>query len=143
MPNRVTTKRPLWLLIAGIILLIWNLIGLAAFVSQAVMTANGALASKQQELFSQMPAWDWTAYALAVFTGGLGAGAVLLRKRWAVGLFAVSVVAVVAQLSYPFFIAKTIDITNLAMSGFPLFIFLVGCVQTGLAWRWRADGWLA
>ena len=145
MPNRFITKRPLWLLIAGILFLLWDLAGVAAFVGQATMSPAtfAALPKAQQDLFGAMPIWVWIAYAVAVFAAVLGALAVLWRKGWAVGLYAISLLAVLAQFSYPFLIVRAIEIANLAMSGFPLFIIVMGVMQAVLTWRWRAAGWLA
>ncbi len=52
-----------------------------------------------------MPGWAWVAYAIGVGVGTLGAIGLLLRKWWAPLAFALSLIAVLVQFSYPFLFA--------------------------------------
>jgi hypothetical protein len=133
---------PRWLLWASIVLLLWNVAGLGAFVIQSEMSAEmiAALPPAQRDLWNAMPVWDWIAYAVAVNAGSIGAIGLLARKRWAVPLFALCIIGVIVQFSYPFLIARAI--TSLAMAAFPIFILVMAVVQWGLARNWRAKGWL-
>jgi hypothetical protein len=136
------TERPRWIFWASIALLLWNLMGLGAFVYQSDMSAEtiAALPAAQRDLWNAMPMWDWIAYAVAVNAGSIGAIGLLARKGWAVPLFALSIIAVIVQFSYPFLIARAI--TDMAMAAFPIFILVMAVVQWGLARNWRAKGWL-
>ena len=66
---------PRWLLWVSIILLLWNLMGVGAFVSQWMMSADqlATLPPEQQVMWAKMPSWAWAAYAVAVFAGTAGA----------------------------------------------------------------------
>ena len=88
--------------ILGLILLGWNLMGLAAFILQystdlATLAKNDPYTA---QIFAQMPGWTWAAYAVAVGAGTLGATLLLMRKAAAVGLFLLSVIAVIVQFGY-------------------------------------------
>jgi hypothetical protein len=133
---------PRWLLWVSILLLLWNLTGLAAFVYQSEMSPKmiAALPPAQRDLWNAMPVWDWIAYAVAVNAGSIGAIGLLARKRWAVSLFALSIIAVIIQFSYPFLIARAI--TDLGMAAFPLFILMMALLQWLLARNWQAKAWL-
>ena len=68
--------------IIAIGLLIWNLIGVAAFAMQYGADL-GALAKSDPytaRIFAEMPGWAWAAYAVAVGAGTGGALLLLLRN---------------------------------------------------------------
>jgi hypothetical protein len=134
--------RPRWLLWASIVLLLWNMMGLAAFVYQSEMSAEtiAKLPPAQRDLWTAMPVWDWIAYAVAVNAGSIGAIGLLARKQWAVPLFALCIIGVIVQFSYPFLIARAF--TSLEMAAFPIFILVMAVVQWLVARHWRARGWL-
>jgi hypothetical protein len=135
---------PRWLLWAGIALLLWNLMGVGAFVSQWSMSADdiAALPQIQRDLWVSMPGWTWAAYAIAVIAGVLGAIGVLLRKWWAALAFSLSLIAVLIQFSYPFLLAKGAQ-TGMDMLAFPIFIVVIGVTQWLLSRHWQRRGWLA
>lgn len=134
---------PRWLLWVGIALLLWNLMGIGAFISQFTMSAADIdkLPQIQKDLWAGMPGWAWTAYAIAVCAGTIGAIGVLMRKYWATLLFALSLIAVLVQFSYPFLIAKGAQ-TGIDMLAFPIFIVLMAVVQWQLSRHWQRKGWL-
>jgi hypothetical protein len=134
---------PRWLLWISIALLLWSLAGVGAFVSQFSMSAEtiAALPPDQRGLWTNMPAWAWVAYAVATLPALGGAIGLLMRKGWAVPLYALSIVGILVQFSYPFLIAKAF--TSLAMAAFPLFILVMGIAEWLLARHWRAKGWIS
>lgn len=88
----------------GVLFLIWNFIGIGAFAMQWTMDLD-ALAKTdpyQAKTFAEMPAWAWGAYGVAVAAGTLGALCLVLRRRWAVILSGVEVIAVLVQFGYTF-----------------------------------------
>lgn len=125
-------------------LLIWNLIGVAMFVSQWRMDAQdiAQMPSTQQFLWTHMSARVWIAYATAVIAGTLGAAALWRRHKVAVPLFAVSLLALVIQFTNPVLL-KTAAREGYGLMAFPLFLIGVGGAQLLLAYRWRSKGWLA
>jgi hypothetical protein len=139
-----TPVRPRWLTAAGVALLLWNLMGVGAFVSQWMMAADqlATLPLEQREMWVSMPGWAWAAYAVAVFAGTAGAIGLLMRKGWAVPLFAVSLIAVLVQFTYPFIIADGVRTLGASALLFPLFIIAIGGLQAWLSARWRTAGWL-
>lgn len=134
---------PRWLLWAGIILLIWNLIGVAAFFAQWSMTPAdiAKLPQTQQDLWNGMPGWAWAAYAIAVGAGTFGAIGIIMRKWWAALLFSLSLIAVLIQFSYPFLIANAAG-GGMEMLGLPIFIVVVAVIQWLSSRSWQRKGWL-
>jgi ribose/xylose/arabinose/galactoside ABC-type transport system permease subunit len=89
------TPRHLW--VVGVIALLWNAVGALDFVM--TQTKNEAYMSsftpEQLEFFYGFPAWVVAAWAVAVWGGVIGSVLLLLRKRFAVQLFLVSLAVMV------------------------------------------------
>ena len=134
---------PKWLLWVGILFLLWNLMGIGAFASQWTMSDAdvAALPQVQRDLWVSMPGWAWVAYAIGVGVGTLGAIGLLLRKWWAPLAFALSLIAVLVQFSYPFLFAQQAQ-ADMAMLAFPIFIVVMAIIQWQLSRAWQRKGWL-
>ncbi len=142
MENVIQNTKPKWLLFAGIAFLLWNLMGVASFFTEATMSAEALskLPKEQQELWGDMGIFGWIAYATAVGAGTLGAIGVLLGRKWAVPLYLLCIVAIVAQFSFPFGYALGRDLMSLMI--FPAFILIAAICQWLFARKWRDAGWL-
>jgi hypothetical protein len=140
-----STERPRWVMIASIVLLIWNLIGIGAFAAQWNVAHNAldTLPPAEQVMWREMPGWAWGAYGIAVGAGALGAIGLVMRKSWAVPLLALSLIAVLIQFFNAFVLQDGIATVGANAVFFPLFIIAVGIVQWVLSRRWRAAGWLS
>lgn len=99
--------------IISVIALLWNIMGVIAYLGQAYITpeALALLPEAEQAWYTNVPAWVTAAFAIAVFAGTLGCIALLLRKKWASILFVVSLICVLAQSMYTFLIQTFIEIT--------------------------------
>ena len=133
-------SRNFWI-VAGL-LLVWALIGDAAYLAQ--VTADlGELAKTDPaaaRAFSEMPEWAWSAYAIAVWVGTLGAIALLLRRRIAVPLYAVSLAAVLVQFGWSLFGSDIIAAKGASAAAFPLFIIAVAAFSLWFAWTKARQG---
>ncbi|AMK22721.1 MULTISPECIES: sugar transporter [unclassified Sphingobium] len=118
----------------GIILLLWNLMGVAAFIIQ--YTADlGQLAKTDPytaNIFAAMPVWAWATYAVAVGAGTLGATLLLLRKAAAAPLFLLSIVAVIVQFGYSFIHTDLLAVKDITAAIFPVVILIIAIFQ----WRY-------
>jgi hypothetical protein len=130
---------------AAIILLVWNLIGVAALVSQATMDLDALARTDpyQARMFLTMPSWAWAAYAIAVIASVIGSGALLLRKAIAVRMFALSLAAMLVQFGRVFLATDLIAVKGWGAAAFPAFIVIVGLFALWFAWRLRGEGKLA
>ena len=63
--------------------LVWNLMGVFNYLTQAFMTNEvlATLPKDQQLLYEDVPAWVTAAFATAVFSGTVGALLLLLKKK--------------------------------------------------------------
>jgi hypothetical protein len=134
---------PRWLTAVGIVFLLWSVIGIAAFISQWSMSPAdiAALPSTERALWGSMPGWAWVAYAIAVSLAFIGSIGLILRRWWAPLAYSFSLIALLAQFSYPFLIAKGAQ-TDIGMLAFPIFIVVMGVVQWQLSRHWQRKGWL-
>ena len=100
------TKAPIWFWVASAVALVWNALGVFAYVQQVLMSSEqfAALPQQQQDLLASQPGWVTAAFAIAVFAGFTAAIVMLMRKRVAVRLFLVSLLAVIVQFSSYFII---------------------------------------
>lgn len=105
-------KPPTWFWIIGALALLWNTMGLAAYFEFYTISAEdfAALRPEQQDLFANQPFWLTAAFAIAVFAGFIGSVLLLARKRLAVRMFLLSMVAVFIQFGGLFLVLEYADV---------------------------------
>ena len=91
--------------------LIWNLIGVFNYLTQAFMTDEilASLPQDQQLIYQEVPALVTAAFAIAVFSGTLGALLMLLKKKIATTFFILSFIGIISQMSYGLLINENTD----------------------------------
>ncbi len=126
--SKSTNKPGIDFWIIGIVALIWNLMGVFAYLQQAYMTEEDLMAMPvaEQALYENIPAWVTGAYAIAVFGGALGCILLLLRKKLAGSLFLISLVGIVVQMSYNIFMSKAADVYGPGGISMTAMIILIG-----------------
>ena len=138
-------KVPGWFKVVNILLLLWNLFGFAIFVAtisvynnqQALLDAG--LTQEQADIQLATPGWVYVAFCVAVTCGVAGCVALLLRKKMAVQLVAVSLVGVLAQNTYTYLLSDVVKVMGPGPS--PL-VILVGIGLIPWAMSARKKGWL-
>ncbi|MFN3945777.1 MAG: hypothetical protein ACK4K7_12710 [Allosphingosinicella sp.] len=93
----IHVRPPIWFWIVVGLALLWNLLGVAAYLAEAFGMAQSAAHSAMIDV---RPAWATAAYAIAVFGGTLGCLALLMRRRWAYVLLGVSFAALLVQQAW-------------------------------------------
>lgn len=134
--------RKFW--IVATLILLWNVIGDIAYLSQASadLAALALHDPVQARALAAMPTWAWSAYAVAVWGGTLGAVLLLLRRKEAWWLFALSTLAVVVQFGWSFLGFPMIAEKGWSSAAFPLVIFVIALASTLFARAKAADGTL-
>ncbi|WP_372936408.1 hypothetical protein [Seonamhaeicola sp.] len=139
MSNSTTIKPPFWFWIISVIALVWNGMGVNAYLQQAYNTESyRAMYTKEQlEIAANMPVWVTAAFAIAVFSGALASIGLLLRKSWSVKLWILSLIAVIIQMGY-------ILINEYASSiGMTIMIIVFAFLFVWFARKSKAKGWLS
>jgi len=110
--------------IIGVVALIWNGLGVMAYLGKAFITEEmiAELPKEQQaEFLVELPAWVTGAFAIAVFSGVLASILLLMKKKLAYPLFIISAIAAIAQHAYLF---MNVEVASLVM---PIMVIVV-CV---------------
>ncbi len=137
-------KPPVWFWIIAVLALIWNIMGVLAYLGQAFATpeALSAMPEHDQNYYANMPAWVTGAFAISVFAGVLGCLGLVLRKKWATMLLTLSLLAVLAQATYNFFIQTDIDLAGARMA-MPIVIIIVALLLVMLSRTATKKGWIS
>ena len=115
MNDQSRNKPTIWFWVLGVLALLWNLMGVSAYLMDAYMKDEtlAAFSEAQKAIYINQPTWLTAAYAIAVFGGTLGCIALLLRKKWATPLFLISLIALIARTGYYFFMTNTTEVFDL------------------------------
>jgi hypothetical protein len=143
--TRANTHRvPAWFWIVSSLALLWEAAGCFAYVTQVSMTADqlAALPEGQRQLFTSMPVWVTSAYAVATWGGLLAAILLLMRRRLATALFAISLIAVLVQFGWSFLIADAARVIGPSAYGLPAFIIVAAILLLWFSSFAAKRGWL-
>ena len=90
---------PKWFTPLAVIALLWNLMGVAAYLGDVTMSAEAiaALEPGMRALYESRTWWSTSATAVAVWGGTAGCLGLLFRKPWARPLFIASLVGLIVQ----------------------------------------------
>jgi hypothetical protein len=143
MSEETKSISPKWFMIVSAILLIWNLLGVMAYVMQVTMSPEtlAALPEAQRQLYETTPAWATAAFAIAVNGGALGC-ALLLLKRNLAGLFLqLSLAGVVVQMFHAFFMSKSFEVFGPGGLIMPIMVIVIAISLVILAAKAKAKRW--
>lgn len=95
----MSTEIPKWLVPVGVVALLWNLLGCAAYLADVMLTPEdiAQMPAATQAAYAARPGWAVAATAIAVWAGAAGSLGLILRKAWAVPLLGASFIGVIAQ----------------------------------------------
>ena len=136
---------PKWFWIVSVVLLLWNLMGLAVFGIMMTMIGNAEamtaanLNDEQQALINATPSWVNISFAVAVIFGVLGCIALLMRRKFAIPLFVISLLGVLAQNTYVFLMSNTVELMGVGLA--PI-VITVAILLIPFAIFCAGKGWL-
>ncbi|MEL0641321.1 hypothetical protein V6260_11960 [Pseudoalteromonas aliena] len=135
---------PTWLKSLAWAALIWNLLGVIAFVMQMMMTPEmiSKLPIDQQAAYSDIPLWSTIAFAIAVFGGLLGCILLLMKKALAIPIFAVSLGAILLQQYYNFVVINSIELLGLSAVFMPIFVITIAILLLYISTKGKQQSWL-
>ncbi len=139
------TAIPTWFWVIGVLAFLWNLLGCVNFFSQITMTtqAMANLPEGYEKLYSETPVWVNIAFGTAVITGVIGSIGLLLRKGWAMPVFIVSLISVVVQQIYSYFLSDMLAV--MGTSGIPIMgsVLVIAILLVFFSRKAKENGWLA
>jgi len=127
---------PKWFWLAAGLGLAWNIFGVVQYLSTAGASVDalvrGGMTPAQATLYHGLPVWMGWSFAVGVFGGALGSALLLLRRKAAVPVFAVSLVA------YVVLYIGDITLGVFEAFGAPQVVILSGVVLIAGALLWLA-----
>jgi hypothetical protein len=124
--------------------LVWNLLGIVIYVGQVTMSpdALAKLTEAQQDLITSTPAWSNAAWAIAVNAGAFGSLLMVLRKRWAIPLFILSLVAILVQDFEAFVLRDAYGVLGINSLIIPSMVLVIAIALVLYSRHARDRGWL-
>lgn len=143
MATSVERSTPAHLWIVGILALLWNAFGSYDYL----MTETGNQAwlsqftAEQIAYWESLPGWLTAFWAIGVWGGLAGAILLLIRSRYAVWAFALSLLGIVVSFGYQFIATDMpASMTEGAMGIMPWAIFMVGAFLLSYSWSMDDKG---
>lgn len=138
-------KPPVTFWVISVLALLWNLMGVKAYLDQAFMSDEtlAAMDAAAQELLSQTPAWATAAFAFAVWGGALASLLLVLRKKLAHTLFMVSLAGIVVQMFYVFFMSNSMDVYGPGGYTMPVMILGFGVGLVFYSKKAKEHAWIS
>lgn len=135
---------PKWFSRVSIAAVVWNLLGLLAFIMHMMMTPEmiAALPAEEQVLYQDFPLWATIAFALAVIAGTLGSALLVSKKASAKPVLIVSLLGVLVQNFHSFFIIDSMAVYGVASIIMPALVILIGVGLIMLSHKAIANHWI-
>ncbi|HEY9168587.1 MAG TPA: hypothetical protein VIN72_03785 [Lutibacter sp.] len=123
---------------------LWNISGVVAYLGQAYMTDEVLLAlpEAEQNYYNNVPAWVTAAFAIAVFAGIFACVGLLMRKKWATTLFIISLIAVIVQFIYNFFMQTFVEVSGNKII-MPTAIIIIALFLAWFSIKSERKGWIS
>jgi hypothetical protein len=146
MQQAVSARAPAHLWITGIVALLWNAFGCYDYLMSRMHNAD-YLKSMMPDVdpavafafVDSMPLYASIGWGLGVWGGLLGAILLLMRSRYAVHAFALSLLGMILSFGYQLFVAKNVP-AGMDSPVVPAIIFVVGLFLLWYAARMNRAG---
>jgi len=141
-----TSNKPkTWFWIVAVLALIWNLMGVMAYIGSVTLSPEQLeqMSEAEREIRENTPAWATGAFAIATFGGALASLLLLLRKALAVMLYYVSFIAVLVQMYFAFVVVDSMAMFGPGEIIMPIMIvgFAIGLIY--LSRKVKSYGWIS
>lgn len=144
MTENSSNRPPIWFWVVSVIALIWNLMGVMAYLGQAFMSEDilNSMPEAEQALYKDIPAWATAAFAFAVWGGALGCLALLFRKKWAKPMLVISLLGIVVQMVYNLFMSNASEVYGPEGAIMPIMLLVIGVFLVWFSRKSHNEGWL-
>ena len=141
---KTSTSVPIWFWVISILALLWYLMDMSAFYMRVFMVDEviKSMPENQQHLYQNMPQWVNIVFASEVFGGVLGSVGLLLRKKWALPLYYISILGVLSQTFYIYFLSDAVITMGAPAIMMPLVAIGIGIVMVLHTRSSISKGWL-
>lgn len=135
-------RTPVHLWIVGVLAFLWNLMAVFDYTATQLRweAYMGQFTEEQLAYFYGFPAWMVAAWAIAVWSGFAGSIGLLLRRRWAAMLFALSLAGLAVSTVYNFVLSDGAAVMGGGAVIFTVVIWIVAILLLVYARRMAAQG---
>ena len=136
-------KAPKWFMIVAVISLVWNLLGVMAYLMQVTMSPEvlATLPEAQLEILENTPAWATAAFAIAVNGGAIGCLLLVLKRNLAGFFLQLSLAGVLVQMFHSFFMSKSFEVFGPGSLVMPVMVIIIAIYLVALASVAKANHW--
>jgi hypothetical protein len=140
-----STKPPTWFWIVGGISMVWNLLGVMAYIMQVTMSPEAlqALPENERALLESVPVWATSAFAIAVWGSTLGSILLLMRKKLATPILIFSLAGILVQMYYNVFMSKSMEVYGPGGLAMPVMVLVFGVFLIWFSRKSAANGWIS
>lgn len=138
--GRGAVPRHLW--IVGVVAVLWNAMGAFDYLATQMEWSfyMDQFTEAQLDYFYGFPAWAVAGWAVAVWSALAGSVGLLLRRRWAVGAFALSLIGMAVSTLYSFVLSDGAAVMGTGGVIFSVVIAAVAIILLLYARRMAARG---
>jgi hypothetical protein len=138
------TKAANWFMVVVVLAIIWNGMGVMAYIMSVTMSAEDflKLSQAEQDINNATPAWAKGAFAFAVFGGLLGSLLLLLKKSLALPVLIVSFIAILVQMYNAFFIQDSFAVFGPGGTIMPIMVIVIAFLLIWLAKSAKLKNWI-
>lgn len=144
---KMTNKNKLfkWLKAISIFAIIWNLLGVGAYLMHTYISdeAIALLPESEKMLYSNIPTWYTVAFAIAVFGGFIGSVLLFFKKKLAISVLMLSLIGVFVQMYYNFFKSNSMEVYGPGSLVMPILVILFAIFLVGYARALNSNGYLS
>lgn len=135
-------KTPVHLWIVGLVSLLWNAMGAFDYSATELRLEfyMSQFTQEQLDYFYGFPAWTIAAWAIAVWASLLGSVGLLLRKRWAVAMFAIAIAGLAITTLYNAVLSNGFEIMGDGAAVFSAVIWVIAVLLLLYSLRMSARG---
>src|SRR5690606_6686109 len=141
----VTTKPHTAIWIIAVFALLWNLIGVFFWISEYFLMTEeikATLSPEQVELMDNSPSWNIYIYGIGVFGAVLASALLLMRKKMALPLFGISLIAILIVQGYWVFAMDTVGKMGPKSLIMPVIVIAIAIFEYYYSKGAARNGWL-
>jgi hypothetical protein len=117
--------------------------GMMAFVVQIVSEPEAMSEEPaMQEMLANLPGWYYVVFGAAVIFGTLGCVGLLMRAKWALPMFLISLAGILAQQFYMYFLSNTVEVVGPSGLVLPILVLVTAIALIPLSRMAIGKHWL-
>jgi hypothetical protein len=142
MATTAARQAPAHLWIVGFLALLWNAFGCYYYLMTVTANADylAKMPAEQIAYMNSLPSWVTAFWALGVWGGLVGAVLLLMRSRYSIWVFAVSLIGAVVGIGYQMFLTTRPASMSSGMAMIEYVVIIVAAFQLWYSWTEEKKG---